>query len=163
MKKVGSRCYSRMQIIWRPYEQLNLNKTFTIIWLIAGLNYACKDKAHERRMKLHPDKQLLTLALSSASQPFSVLLTVRCVTALKHLWKCLSRNSDGWERRTPGSTTARPRTTRGTRSVTRRWWKSVSVQASESAFSSLWPHVEKQNPGFRSKQQSQQEYEWLVC
>lgn len=43
MKKVGSRCKSRMQIIWSPYEQLNLNKTFKIIWLIAGLNHACKD------------------------------------------------------------------------------------------------------------------------
>lgn len=76
--------------------------------------------------------QPLTLALSSTTQLFSVLLTVRCVTALKRLWKYLFRNSDGWERRTPGSTTARPRTTRGTRSVTRRWWKSVSVQTYES-------------------------------
>ena len=86
----------------------------------------------EQRMKLHPDMQLLTLALSSATQPFGVLLTVRCVTALKRLWKYLFRNFDGWERRTPGSTTARPRTTRGTHSVTLRWWKFVSAQTYES-------------------------------
>lgn len=165
MKKVDSRCYSRMQLNWSPYEQLNLNKTFTIIWLIAGLNHACKDKAHEQRMKLHPDKQLLTLALSSAKQPFSVLLTVRCVTALKHLWKYLSRNSDGWERRTPGSTTARPRTTRGTHSVTPRWWKSVSVRTSESVFpggESVTSRRETES-WLSLKQQSLQQYERPVC
>lgn len=123
---------------------------------------ATSKTANEQRMKLRADMQLLTL--SSAKQPRGVSLTVRCVTALKCLWKCLFRNFDGWERRTPGSTTARPRTTRGTRSVTRRWWKSVSVQTPESVFQGPNPATSRrETQSWGSVKQSVRGKDWLVC
>lgn len=152
MKKVDSRCYSRMQLIWSPYEQLNLNKTFTIIWLIAGLNHACKDKAHEQRMKLHPDKQLLTLALSSASSrsAFCWLCDVSPRwSASENISPEIPTGEKGGRRGVllPGQER------RGARAVSPpddgSLW--VSERLSQCFLgASLWPHVEEQNPGFRS-------------